>query len=295
MTKNTVSLLLDSYKKIGFINGSDGVYYPSKNKVVIILNLIKELLFPGFFGNNEQIHQNLDLLTEELLNKLHIDLSTEVTKCLHWNPQVEKRLEKEVAIKKSSDICDQFFKEIIDLRTTLKDDAQAMFDGDPAANSIIEVILAYPGFQAVIAYRIGHFFHVNGVPLIPRMMTEIAHEHTGIDIHPGATIGHHFCIDHGTGLVIGETAIIGNHVKLYQGVTLGAFSTKKGDSTTKRHPTLKDYVTVYSMSTILGGDTVIGENSVVGGNVWLTKSLEPNSKIYVSDFSKSYTLITKEQ
>lgn len=173
-----------------------------------------------------------------------------------------------------------FFDKIPEIYSKLKKDVQAILDGDPAAVSEIEITRSYPGFYAIVAYRIAHQLLKQNIPVIPRMITEFAHEKTGIDIHPGAKIGESFCIDHGTGVVIGQTTTIGNNVKLYQGVTLGALSVRKEDAETKRHPTLEDGVVVYAGATILGGKTIIGKNSVIGGNVWITKSVEENSKIY---------------
>ena len=177
-------------------------------------------------------------------------------------------------------IAGQFFDSLPAVYEKLNEDVTAMYEGDPAAKSRSEVIQTYPGFYAIAAYRIAHQLHLLGVKGIPRVITEHAHSKTGIDIHPSATIGNHFCIDHGTGVVIGETAVIGDHVKIYQGVTLGALSVSKDDAVKKRHPTLEDHVVVYAGATILGGETVIGRNSVVGGNVWLTRSVPANSKIY---------------
>ena len=173
-----------------------------------------------------------------------------------------------------------FFNELPRIRKILQTDAEAIWMGDPAATTRTEVIRTYPGFYAVAIYRIANTFHRLNVPLIPRILTEYAHSKTGIDIHPAATIGDHFCIDHGTGIVIGETVEIGNHVKLYQGVTLGALSVRKDMAQTKRHPTIEDHVIIYAGATILGGDTTIGHNSIIGGNVWITSSLAPNSKVY---------------
>jgi len=169
------------------------------------------------------------------------------------------------------------------LLESLKLDAEAMFLGDPAAQSIDEVIVCYPGFFSIGIFRIANFLHSLGLPIIPRTMTEFAHERTGIDIHPGAAIGRSFCIDHGTGTVIGETTTIGDNVKIYQGVTLGALSVDKSLSSKKRHPTIENNVVIYSGSTILGGETVIGENSIIGGNAWLTRSIRPNSKVHHRD------------
>ncbi|MEX2231483.1 MAG: serine O-acetyltransferase [Cyclobacteriaceae bacterium] len=177
-------------------------------------------------------------------------------------------------------IAGQFFDSLPQIFEKLNGDIDAMYEGDPAAKSKSEVIQTYPGFYAIAAYRIAHQLHVLGVQGIPRVITEHAHSKTGIDIHPSASIGNHFCIDHGTGVVIGETAVIGDNVKIYQGVTLGALSVSKDDAVKKRHPTLGDHVVVYAGATILGGETIIGHHSVVGGNVWLTRSVPPHSKIY---------------
>ena len=173
-----------------------------------------------------------------------------------------------------------FFESLPLLYQVLNTDIQAIFNGDPAARSEFEVIRTYPGFFAISLYRLAHALYTRDVPLIPRILTEYAHSKTGIDIHPAAVIGDYFYIDHGTGIVIGESCTIGAHVKLYQGVTLGALSVDKSMAFTKRHPTVEDNVVIYSGATILGGETVIGCNSVVGGNVWLTKSLPPNSRVY---------------
>ena len=187
---------------------------------------------------------------------------------------------------------ERFFDALPRIYEKLGQDIDAMYEGDPAAKSREEVIRTYPGFYAIAAYRIAHELHSLGVQGIPRIITEHAHSKTGIDIHPGARIGDHFCIDHGTGVVIGETTVIGNHVKIYQGVTLGALSVNKEDATKKRHPTLEDNVVVYAGATILGGETVIGKGSVIGGNVWLTSSVPSNSKIYYQ--AKMYNGNTNE-
>jgi serine O-acetyltransferase len=174
----------------------------------------------------------------------------------------------------------QFFNHIPELYRVLNTDLDAILEGDPAARSRFEIIRAYPGFYAIFFYRVAHQLVLLEIPLLPRIITEWAHSKTGIDIHPGAVIGEHFFIDHGTGIVIGETCHIGDHVKLYQGVTLGALSISKDMAFTKRHPTVEDHVIIYSGATILGGDTVIGEHSIIGGNVWLTKSIPPYSTVY---------------
>jgi len=178
------------------------------------------------------------------------------------------------------EITKNFFNNLPEVYDTLEKDITAIFEGDPAAKSRREIVRSYPGFYATLAYRIANSMHRNGVKDIPRILTEYAHSKTGIDINPGATIGAYFCIDHGTGVVIGETADIGEHVKIYQGVTLGALSVDKADANTKRHPTLEDGVIIYANAAILGGKTVIGKDSIIGGNVWLTRSVPPNTKLY---------------
>lgn len=201
-----------------------------------------------------------------------------------------ERLEKELAVimnaTKACDDCEKevlakaFFDELPALYDLLCTDIQAIFNGDPAAQSEFEVIRTYPGFMAISFYRLAHLLYRYEVPLLPRILTEWAHSRTGIDIHPAAQIGQYFYIDHGTGIVIGESTVIGNHVKLYQGVTLGALSVAKSMAYTKRHPTVEDNVVIYAGATILGGETVIGHDSIIGGNVWLTKSVEPYSTVF---------------
>lgn len=200
--------------------------------------------------------------------------------------ELENELVKILNATRACDNCDNretakiFFKNIPEIYRALNTDVNSLHTGDPAARVEFEVIRAYPGFFALCFYRFAHELLRLGIPLIPRILTEHAHSKTGIDIHPGALIGDHFFIDHGTGIVIGETAEIGNHVKLYQGVTLGALSVDKGMAFKKRHPTVQDHVIIYSNATILGGDTVIGHHSVIGGNVWLTKSIPPGSLVF---------------
>lgn len=192
----------------------------------------------------------------------------------------------------TEDLAGQFFESIPLIHDQLLEDVQAMYAGDPAAQNNSEVIRSYPGFYAIAAYRIAHRMHQSGIKSMPRIITEHAHSITGVDIHPGAHIGRAFCIDHGTGIVIGETTRIGNHVKIYQGVTLGALSVRKEDAEIKRHPTIEDNVVIYAGASILGGETVIGHDSIVGGNVWLTRSIPPHSKVYYQ--SKMYHKDTNE-
>lgn len=195
-------------------------------------------------------------------------------------------------IGKVSEVNQAFFDAVPALYDAIMDDVNGIFEGDPAAKDRSQVIRTYPGFYAIAAYRFAHQLHRLGVQDLPRIITEYAHSKTGIDIHPSAQIGTHFCIDHGTGIVVGETAVIGNHVKIYQNVTLGALSVNKEDAAIKRHPTIEDHVIIYSGATILGGQTIIGQNSVIGGNVWLTRSVPPQSKIYYQ--SKMYNDVTQD-
>ena len=289
--KNTVvNDIIQSYTELGVVNREGHNGFPSKEVIHSVLDCIKELLFPGFFGSGALEETTLHDVTQERVSKVFSILVTEIERSLVWarrqacaTPSEDFFQASELAKQTALD----FLRIIPKLRQILKQDAQAVVEGDPAAKNLTEVILCYPGFQAILVYRIAHFFYQRQIPLVPRQMTEIAHSETGIDIHPGASIGHHFCIDHGTGVVIGETAVIGNWVKLYQGVTLGAFSVSKLDSNQRRHPVLEDHVTVYARSTILGGKTVIGAHCVIGGNVWLTESLPAGSKIYLSPEFKS--------
>lgn len=204
---------------------------------------------------------------------LHIEgIQLELEQILSHIPVELSRQPEEIAVL--------LFDQLPELLSKLDQDVEALLAGDPAAKSKKEVIRTYPGFYAIAAQRIAHELYQLGVPLIPRLITEHAHSKTGIDIHPGAQIGRHFCIDHGTGVVIGETTIIGDHVKVYQGVTLGALSVEKKDAEKKRHPTIEDHVVLYAGATILGGQTTIGKHSVIGGNVWLTQSVPADSKVY---------------
>jgi serine O-acetyltransferase len=211
-------------------------------------------------------------LSEGEFEQLWVKLERELERILRHNPTR--------GTANPSTLRESFFEKLPALYDLLQLDISATYEGDPAAKSREEVVRTYPGFYAIAAYRIAHELHSLGVQGIPRIITEHAHSKTGIDIHPGALIGTHFCIDHGTGVVIGETSVIGNNVKIYQGVTLGALSVNKDDAERKRHPTLEDNVVVYAGATILGGETVVGHDSIVGGNVWLTSSIPAHSKIY---------------
>lgn len=237
---------------------------PSPQIVCQWLNGLLKLLFPELadqrYRNKREFNQQYQSVRLELFNILET-MQTQL-------PATAEEIEH------------AFQDRLPAVHGLLLKDAQAILDGDPAAVSLTEVIRTYPGFFAIAVYRLAHEFYKLKVPLIPRILTEHAHGLTGIDIHPGASIGERFCIDHGTGVVIGETVIIGNGVKIYQGVTLGALSVKKEMAQTKRHPTIEDGAVIYSGATILGGDTVIGRHSIIGGNTWITSSVPPNSRLY---------------
>lgn len=237
---------------------------PSTQKSIDWVNSLVSILFPDCcqnrYSNQNELELRLNLLQTELHNIL-----------LSINNFDNFALDNQAEL---------FFAELPKIYDKLKMDVRAIYEGDPAAKSEAEVILTYPGFYSIARHRIAHELYNLGILLLPRIISEHVHQRTGIDIHPGASIGNSFCIDHGTGIVIGETTTIGNNVKIYQGVTLGALSVSKNLANQKRHPTIKDGVVIYANATILGGETVIGNNSIVGGNVWITKSLEPNSKVY---------------
>jgi serine O-acetyltransferase len=248
--------LVASYETVDGFLPADSTRFPSLSEVKVVLVQLQRLLFP--------IHR--DYVTPQRFAEFTEHLFTLLSPgCEH--PQA---------------LIEDFLLYLPQLRLELSLDARAHFDGDPAATSLQEVILAYPGFFAITVHRISHFFYLKKVPLIPRLMSEYTHSRTGIDIHPGAQIGASFCIDHGTGIVIGETSVLGSHVKLYQGVTLGAISIPKKGIIGKRHPTLGDRVTVYSGTTILGGETHIGADTIIGGNAWVTASIPANSKVYLT-------------
>jgi serine O-acetyltransferase len=242
---------------------------PAPSEVAAFFTRLLGTLFADFspmsFSSEADLRKHIDILKKEL------------AKILSYSA---------VNAQDTAGRADLFFDSLPELYDKLNEDINAMFEGDPAAKSRSEVIRTYPGFYAIAAYRTAHKLFQLGVKEIPRIITEHAHSKTGIDIHPSARIGKHFCIDHGTGIVIGETAVIGNRVKIYQGVTLGALSVSKEDAERKRHPTIEDEVVIYAGATILGGETVIGHNSVIGGNVWLTRSVPAGSKIYYQ--SKMY-------
>jgi serine O-acetyltransferase len=284
--ERTVAGLLESYKRDGGVNHSKGPDLPSREAVVRALSDLLTLVFPGFREDVDIDDSNIAFVAGELAHRAAKVLVAECARALRYKHRIEGGPEPccPAAIEiESRDLVAGFFEYLPSMRQVVMEDVTAAFRGDPAAKTVEEVILAYPGLEAIVVHRIANYFWTSGLPLIPRMMSEQIHSKTGIDIHPGAKIGRRFFIDHGTGVVIGETAVIGDDVKLYQGVTLGALSVKKEEGQTKRHPTIEDRVTIYSGATILGGETVIGADSVIGGNVWLTQSVPPRSKVYLPE------------
>lgn len=259
---------------------------PSESVVEEVLAKLRTVLFPGYFGKESVNRATIDFYAGELLSEVYELLSNDIYKAFSQSCSHGKRENCEACEEQAEEVCLKFMRTIPGLRKLLALDVEAALEGDPAARGYNEVIFSYPCITAITSFRIAHELHRLNVPLIPRIMTEYAHRRTGMDIHPGARIGSRFFIDHGTGVVIGETTKIGDCVKIYQGVTLGALSFPKDGSGKlvrgrKRHPTIEDRVVIYAGATILGGDTVIGHDSVIGGNVWIVSSVPPGSKVMV--------------
>jgi serine O-acetyltransferase len=286
--------LLASYAKEGGINHLDGKNLPNKTTVCAITTELLRLLFPGFF-HDQIIHSSeLKVETAALMDSVRERLEDEIYKSLDY--RTPGGLTKKDLRPIAHDWTLEFLAKLPHLRELLHTDAEAAFNGDPAALSQEEIIVAYPCMEAIAVHRLAHELYKKAVPLIPRIMAEWAHARTGMDLHPGATIGTHFFVDHCTGTVIGETCNIGNHVKMYQGVGLVAKSLKAGQALkgTKRHPTIEDRVTIYAGATIMGGDTVVGEGSTIGANVFLTHSVPPGSLVLPEEV-KTKILTKKER
>ncbi len=263
-------------------------FLPSRSEIVEVIQKLLELVYPGFYGRQDHSEQNLQDHVRALMEQTTEKLHRQVHNCLCYDREARGDIRPEG----TPDPCDQkalgialeFAERLPAIRDMLSGDVQAAYDGDPAATGIDEILLSYPGMLAVSIYRLAHELHVQGVPLMPRIMTEWAHSVTGCDIHPGARIGRNFFIDHASGVVIGETTIIGNNVKIYQGVTLGALSFAKDERGRlirgyKRHPTIEDNVIIYANATVLGGETIVGAGTEVGGSVFLTKSVPGDSVV----------------
>jgi len=274
--------ILDSYQDPETCSHVGDEFIPSQQAVVGLIQRLRRILFPGYFNRRRIDAQNLAYTMGHNISEAFDQLAEQVTRsirhdCFRYNQACQECTDRGYAAANA------FLAAIPGLRSVLATDVAAAYDGDPAAKSLDEIIFSYPGLYAITVYRLAHVLYGLDIPLLPRMMAEYAHSRTGIDIHPGAEIGERFVIDHGTGVVVGETTRIGSNVRIYQGVTLGALSLSRevvGNLRgRKRHPTIEDDVIIYSGATILGGETVIGTRSVVGGNVWLTRSVPPDTQV----------------
>lgn len=283
-----VSKTLEEINRTRFLNDNT-IGLAGKERVYRVLHLIRSALFPGVYEKYPIDESNINIITGNNIRAAAIELRELIEKCLK-NECCVKDIKEAGCTEcrdKANDITIDFLEQLPQIRELLHKDIEAAYEGDPAALSREEIVLSYPSIEALSVHRIAHVLYRHKVPVIPRIMSEYAHQRTGIDINPGAQIGEYFFIDHGTGVVIGETCVIGNHVKLYQGVTLGAKSftlDEKGNPVKggKRHPDIEDNVIIYAGATILGGDTVIGHDSIIGGNVFLMQSVPPYSKVYYS-------------
>lgn len=281
--------LTENYKNEELFMPKNGRSLPSRAVIIDVVKELRAVIFPGYFWSDSAAGMFPEYYTGYRLNDLYDRLKEQIEIALLYANQ---EMEQQEASEQADRICGGFFEKLPEVQERLLKDVQAGFDGDPAAKSKEEIISSYPGVFAIYVYRLAHILYVENVPHIPRIMTEYAHGKTGIDINPGAVIGDYFFIDHGTGVVIGETTEIGRNVKLYQGVTLGALSTRQGQqlANVKRHPTIHDNVTIYSNSSVLGGETVIGENTIIGGNTFITESIPANTKVS----AKSPELVIKK-
>jgi serine O-acetyltransferase len=291
------SQLVQSYSREGVkIHHLDRRPLPSRAEAVRMLDALQELLFPGYTGAQGLTGASLRLHVEARMAWLYEALTEQVGRAITHGERLDDACP--VTERQATECAEEFIGRLPHVREVLATDVRAAYDGDPAARCYDEIIFSYPGLYAIMTYRLAHELHSLDVPLIPRIMTEHAHSRTGIDIHPGTRVGPGFFIDHGTGVVVGGTAVIGSNVKLYQGVTLGAFSFDRDSEGrlvrhTKRHPTIEDDVVVYAGATILGGDTCIGRGSVIGGNVWLTHSVPPGTRVLQD--SPRLRIITPEE
>jgi serine O-acetyltransferase len=286
-----VEKISDNYETYGGMNHLDGKDLPSRKIIVEILEDILTVLFPGYLGKEKVTKSNISDYLSKILASIYVRLVKEVDKSLKYFCRKIEKCPEDICLKFAQVVIREFLEEICRIRILLSGDIEAAYCGDPAAKSFDEVILSYPCVLAISTHRVAHELYTRGVPLIPRIMSEYAHSITGIDIHPGAKIGKNFFIDHGTGVIIGETAEIGDNVKIYQGVTLGALSFPKDEKGhpikgRKRHPTVGNGVIIYSNASILGEKAVIGDNAVIGGNVWLTSKV-PSETIVTVKFPEN--------
>lgn len=284
MLQGLVDSLMESYQALPIISNVDSSSRIDRDVVIEILEQLRVVIFPGYFEMRRLKEESLGYHIGEILENIRYNLTKQVARALYHAPEDAPKTWEEGRAR-AGELVDDFLETLPRVREVLATDVQAGYDGDPAAFNTDEVIMSYPGLYAIFVNRVAHELHLLGVPLIPRMMTEYAHSMTGIDIHPGATIGKYFFIDHGTGVVVGETTEIGDNVKLYQGVTLGALSTRGGQClrSVKRHPTLENNVTVYAGASILGGETIIGTGAVIGSNVFLTSSVPAHTRVSIKN------------
>lgn len=275
---NVAAKLAANYKEQGIFEMGNGEKLPKRGEIIDLVKELQRVMFPGYFGTENTAYVSLENFAGNTLAAIYEKMNKQIKVALAY---VEQTKDKPRIKEQGEKLTLAFMEQIPHIQELLWKDVEAEFAGDPAANSKEEIIFCYPGMLAIFVYRIAHVLYELKVPFIPRIMSEYAHSETGIDINPGATIGEYFFIDHGTGIVIGETTVIGDHVKIYQGVTLGALSTQKGQalSGVKRHPTIEDNVVIYANTTILGGETVVGSNSVVAGNSFVTTSIPRDTKV----------------
>lgn len=288
--ENIIDRLIESYEGCAVTAKIDTSLQPNRQMVVHIVDLLQKIIFPGFFEQKKLNRDFVRYYVGETLEEIKYNLEKQMKKAFICTcTEEEAPSDKELDVK-VDEISEAFFEKLPMIREYMETDIYAAYDGDPAAYSMDEIIYSYPGVYAIMVARIAHELYLLDVPLIPRIMTEHAHSITGIDIHPGATIGKYFFIDHGTGIVIGETTVIGEHVKIYQGVTLGGLSTSAGQGLkgVRRHPTIEDNVTIYSGASILGGETVIGAGSVIGGNAFIVTSVRPNTRVTIKNPELKY-------
>lgn len=289
-SEKIINRILESYGQHEETIHVDSENIVNKEVLIDIIEEIRKILFPGFFDQNRVRSEYIKYLVGERIEFVQYHLKKQIARVL-GNAEGCDLCPKSEAAAQAEEIVENFLLQIPTIREYLYTDVQAAYDGDPAAYSTDEVIFSYPGIFAITVYRVAHELVKLGVPLIPRIMTEYAHNLTGIDINPGAEIGKYFCIDHGTGIVIGETTTIGEHVKIYQGVTLGALSTKRGQllKGEKRHPTIGNNVTIYSNTSVLGGDTIIGDGVTIGGNAFIVNSIAAGMKVNVKNPELQYS------
>ena len=282
--ESIVDSILSDYTHGRDIDKVDLKRHPEKEVVIDVITKLLRIVFPGYFRDNTyrmyNAKHNLSMLMEDVMYNLNKQIRL----------ILQAGMDDAEAKEKAQEICLEFFRRIPAVRATVQTDVEAAFSGDPAATSTDEIIFCYPGLFAITVYRLAHELYALGVPMLPRIMTEYAHGISGIDIHPGATVGNYFFIDHGTGIVIGETTVIGENVKIYQGVTLGGLSTRAGQGLRgkKRHPTIEDNVTIYANASILGGETVIGRDSVIGANAFITHSIPEGTTVSIKSQELQY-------